>query len=333
MNKADFSVWRQALAGMPRLEQSQWQQLDLFGRWLVAVRASVLLMTFTSAALGGLLARRADAFDGGLWVLVALGLVLAHATNNLVNDWTDSATGIDKDNYFRNRYGTHVLEQGLLSRPQLLAYIIITGGIALFIGGWLVAERGGITLGLLAAGCILVLFYTWPLKHIGMGEPAVLLAWGPLMVGGCYFVVSGHWDWQVALAGTVYALGPTSVLFGKHIDKLEADTAKGVRTLPVLLGQARARRWVIGLLMVQYALLLGLIVVGYFSWYLLLVMATLKSLPAFIGVYRQPRPDQKPDDFPASVWPLWYSAFAFDHTRKFSGLLLLALLLDLVLVG
>ena len=31
--------------GIPRLNASQWNTLDLFGRWLVAIRAAVLLMT------------------------------------------------------------------------------------------------------------------------------------------------------------------------------------------------------------------------------------------------------------------------------------------------
>ena len=110
---------------------------------------------------------------------------------------------------------------------------------------------------LMAVGALLVLFYTWPLKYIGLGEPAVLAAWGPLMVGGCFYVIAGSWDWQVALLGTIYALGPTSVLFGKHIDKAGPDAAKGVRTLPVLLGPRQARIWVLAMLALQYLLVAG----------------------------------------------------------------------------
>ena len=61
------------------------------------------------------------------------------------------------------------------------------------------------------------------------------------MVGGTYYVVTGgHYDRERHLDRPAYALGPTAVLFGKHTDKLEADRAKGIRTLPVLLGE-RAR--------------------------------------------------------------------------------------------
>ena len=49
-------------------------------------------------------------------------------------------------------------------------YALLTGGVALAIGGALVAMRGGVTLELLGAGAFFVLFYTWPLKYIGLGE-------------------------------------------------------------------------------------------------------------------------------------------------------------------
>ena len=54
------------------------------------------------------------------------------------------------------------------------------------------------------------------------------------------------------LASLPYAILVTTVLFGKHIDKIEADTKKGVRTLPVILGEARAREVGPGLMIAFY---------------------------------------------------------------------------------
>ncbi len=45
----------------------------------------------------------------------------------------------------------------------------------------------------------------------------------------------------MVLASLPYALGPTTVIFGKHIDKLDADKAKGIHTLPVIIGEKAAR--------------------------------------------------------------------------------------------
>ena len=304
---------------MPKLTPAQWGELDVVARWLIATRASVLFMTFMSAALGGLLA----AADG---VFECLGLVFAHATNNLLNDYTDSRRGIDKNNYYRNQYGVHVLEDGLLSPGRFWGYVGFTGGVAVILGLWLVWARSGLTLDLMLAGAFFVLFYTWPLKYYGLGEPAVLLVWGPLMVGGTYYVMAGDWNWSVTWLSLLYALGPTSVLFGKHIDKSEMDAAKSVRTLPVILGESRARQWVIGMLALQYLGCIALVVVGISHWLLLVVLVNLPNLRRLTDAFAAPKPAQRPDEFPEAIWPLWFSAIAFDHTRKFTSLFVLSLL-------
>ena len=326
----NHSIWRKALTGMPRLSDEQWQQLDWFGRWLICIRASVLLMTFSSSALAGLLAVWFGTMHWGLWCLVTLGLCLAHATNNLINDATDYWRGVDEDQYFRNQYGVQPLTRGLLSSFQMLVLIGITGCAALGIGILLLSLRGDLVLQLLLAGCFFVLFYTWPLKKWGLGEPAVLLVWGPLMVGGCYYVVSGQWNWSVVLISLPYALGPTCVLFGKHIDKSAADAAKGVRTLPVILGEAAARRWVHWMLVLQYLMVVALVVTGAMPWPVLLILLAAKPALRMWRIYATAAPEQKPESFPASVWPLWFSAYAFAHTRVYGGALMLGLLVAIV---
>jgi 1,4-dihydroxy-2-naphthoate octaprenyltransferase len=327
----NIKTWGQALNTMPKLSPEEWQNLDIVSRWLVATRASVLFMTFMSAALGGLLAARESEVDWLAWLVCAVGLVFAHATNNLLNDYTDSRRGIDKNNYYRNQYGVHVLEDGLLSLRQFSGYVALTGGIALLLGAWLVWERSGLTLNLMLAGVFFVLFYTWPLKYYGLGEPAVLLVWGPLMVGGTYYVVTGDLNWPVTLLSLLYACGPTSVLFGKHIDKIDMDAEKKVRTLPVLLGEAQARYWVIAMLSLQYLGCAALVLSGREGWLLLAVFLNLPGLWRLIQAFRHPKPQQSPTGYPEAIWPLWFSAYAFDHTRKFTSLFFLALLVDYLL--
>ncbi len=48
-------------------------------------------------------------------------------------------------------------------------------------------------------------------------------------------------------------------------------------------------------------------------------------------VYRQPKPATPPAWYPASAWPLWFVAFAFQHNRRFGSLFLLGLIADVVL--
>jgi len=76
--------------------------------------------------MGGLLALLSGNVDVTLWSLCLIGSLLAHATNNQLNELTDSVRGIDAGNYFRRQYGTHALEDGLLDRDGLLRYIAAT---------------------------------------------------------------------------------------------------------------------------------------------------------------------------------------------------------------
>lgn len=326
----NVSMWAKAVSVIPRVSKQEWDGLDVISRWLIATRSAVLVMTFISAAIAGLLAARDGGFDLLLWLMVTVGLLFAHATNNLVNDLTDHIKGVDKDNYFRSQYGPQPLEHGLMTQRQVLLYTAVTGMIALLAGLVLVAARGEATLALLAAGAFFVLFYTWPLKYIGMGEVAVIIVWGPLMVGGGYYVITGDVSLQVLIASLPVALAATTVLFGKHIDKLDADAAKGIRTMPVLLGESRARHWTIAMFTLEYVLVGALVLSGYMSWLLLVVLAALPWYRLALIAYRAPRPAAPPAEYPPNIWPLWYAAFAFQHTRRFGGLFLLGLTADVI---
>src|SRR5260221_12366736 len=120
-------TWGRALMTIQRVDRAGWDRLDLVSKWLVASRASVLVITFISGAIAGLLAIRAGRFDPVLWILASLALLLAHATNNLLNDLTDHLKGVDQNNYFRAIYGPHALEHNLLSMRGLLAYAAFSG--------------------------------------------------------------------------------------------------------------------------------------------------------------------------------------------------------------
>ena len=173
--------------------------------------------------------------------------------------------------------------------------------------------------------------YTAPplrLKKRGLGEPDVLVVWGPLMVGGTYYSAVGHLPWQVIAASLPYGLLCTAVLMGKHVDKLPWDAAEDIHTLPVILGEARARRATQWLMAAFYAVVAVDIAVGALPWPAIIAFA---ALPAAVQAWRalgQPRPAQPPADFP--IWPLWFAAFAFLHTRRAGALLVLGLIVAAV---
>jgi 1,4-dihydroxy-2-naphthoate octaprenyltransferase len=328
----DFKMWIQALKIIPRISKEQWDTLDIVSRWLIATRSAVFVMTATSCAVGGLLAARSGLFSWSAFLVCLIGLVFAHAANNLLNDFTDHKRGIDKDNYFRSQYGPQPLEHGLLTQRQMFAYIAFSSAVAIVAGLYLIFAVGAGVLYLMLAGAFFALFYTWPLKYMGLGEPSVVLVWGPLMVGGTYFVVTGgHWSNGAVLVSLVYAMGPTTVLFGKHTDKLEADRQKGVKTLPVILGEKISRHTTIGLWIFQYLLLAGLVAGQILGWAFALVLLAVPKCVWAIKIYLHPRPTEPPAELPPNVWPLFLSAVAFVYNRLFGIIFLAALLLDVIL--
>jgi 1,4-dihydroxy-2-naphthoate octaprenyltransferase len=287
-------------------------------------------MTFLSAAIAGILAFEQGKFNLERWLLLAVGLIMAHATNNLLNDYTDYVKGVDKDNYYRAQYGPQPLVHGLMNRKELLAYAVVTGLIALGTGFILVYMSGGLSLLLLGLGAFFVLFYTYPLKYIALGEISVLIVWGPLMIGGGYYVITGEWNWNVVIASLPYALGVTGVIFGKHIDKVDMDRAKKIHTLPVLLGERASRYTVVAMLLLQYLSVTYLIITGFFTPVLLVVFLALKEFLSILPMFRRSKPLDKPKDYP-DVWPNYFVAAAFVHNRAFGVMYLLGLMIDAVL--
>ncbi|MFL7870174.1 MAG: prenyltransferase [Anaerolineales bacterium] len=324
------SMWLKALRIIPRIDKEEWQRLDILSRWLIATRAAVLIMTFLSAALAGIFAAQVGQFNFVRWLLVAVGLVLSHATNNLLNDYTDFTKGVDQDNYYRAEYGPHPLVHGLMTKRQLLTYAAVTGALAAACGIALIAMTDWNTAILMGLGVFFVLFYTWPLKYIALGELAVLIVWGPLMIGGGYYVITGSWDWNVVLGSLPYALGVTSVIFGKHIDKYQVDKTKGIHTLPVVIGERAARYILIGMLVLQYLLTAYLVVTGFFTFVMLIVVVAIPTFVRIWPVLRAPKPDEKPADYP-DVWPNYFVAAAFVHNRSFGVWFMLGLIVDTVI--
>ena len=179
-------------------------------------------------------------------------------------------------------------------------------------------------------------FYSAPplrLVSRGLGELAIFLIWGPILVAGVYTVLAKGWmdhTWLVALAGVPFGLSVVSINIGKHIDKMEDDKKKGVGTWPVRIGEKAARYVTIASLVLIYLVIVYLIFVPhYFTPVMLIVLLAGKRLLLAVGVLTKPRPQQAPEGYPS--WPTWFSAFCFYHNRMFGGLFILGLIVDTLL--
>ncbi len=333
--KIDFAMWRKALNVIPDVSKDDWDKLDVVSRWLISTRAAVLIMTFISAALAGLFALRDQSFRILPWLILTFGLIMAHAANNIFNDFTDFVRGVDKDNYYRTIYGAQPVASGLMTKRQHLTYFAVTGMLALAAGIYLLFIDGwdATIWKLLGLGAFFVLFYTWPLKGMAMGEIAVLMVWGPLMIGGGYYVLTYYWNWNVVLASLPYVLGVTTVIFGKHIDKIEVDRAKKIHTLPVLIGEKASRYSILAMMILPYLITAYLVAIKFFTPIMAIVLF---ALPTFFKVYPtllKPKPAERPVDFPDGQggWPLYFAPMGFWNNRSFGTLFMLGVLLDVVL--
>jgi len=331
----NFAMWRKALNVIPEVSKAEWDELDVISKWLISTRAAVLIMTFISAALAGLFAWRDGSFSFVPWFVLTLGLILAHASNNIFNDYTDFMKGVDKDNYFRTIYGAQPIASGLMTKRQHLTYFAVTGLLALASGLYLIFINASdpVIWILLGAGAFFVLFYTWPLKYIALGEVAVLLVWGPLMIGGGYYVLAHVWSWEVVIASLPYVLGVTTVIFGKHIDKFNIDKSKKIYTLPVVIGEKAARYSVLAMMILPYLFTFYLIATKFFTPVMLIVLF---AIPTFRQVYPallKPKPETRPEDFPDGQggWPLFFAPLSFQNNRKFGSLFMFGLLIDVAL--
>jgi 1,4-dihydroxy-2-naphthoate polyprenyltransferase len=334
--KINFAMWKTALWTLVKMDsKDEWDKLDFISKWLIATRSGVTLVTVYTCVIAGLLAWRDNYFSFIPWLILTLGLFIAHGTNNLLNDYTDFSRGVDKDNYFRTQYGVHPLVQGFWDKPTQLRWFMVSGVIAFLSGVFALfyTHFNPYVIGLFAIGALALLFYTYPLKYLGLGELAIFLIWGPIMVVGVYVVLAQGWTenvWMVALAGVPFGLSVVSINIGKHIDKMKDDKLKGVGTLPVRIGEKAARFVNISVLVVIYLVVVYLVFIPqYFTPLMLVIFFAIKRLIRAIKILSKPRPDAPPPGFP--FWPTYFSAFNFNHNRLFGGLFILALIGDTLL--
>jgi 1,4-dihydroxy-2-naphthoate octaprenyltransferase len=334
----NFAMWRKASWQLIKMDdKKEWDSLDVISKWLIATRSAVTMVTVYSCIIAGILAGRDLSQSGGkfdwlTFIIVTLGLFIAHGTNNILNDYTDYTRGVDQGYYFRTQYGVHPLVQNFWDKATSIRWFIISGVLATLAGVYALfyTNFSLTTISLFAFGAIVLLAYTYPFKYWGIGELMIFLIWGPIMITGVYFVLTGGWNWNVVLAGVPFGLSVVSINIAKHIDKSDDDRKKGVGTFPVRAGEAVARRVTQASTVLIYLVIAYLVFVPrYFTPVMLIVFLAYKEALMAIGVMNKARPAEAPKGW--DYWPVWFAGFAFNHNRKFGGYLILALIVDMLL--
>jgi 1,4-dihydroxy-2-naphthoate octaprenyltransferase len=305
-------------------------RMDWLSKWLILTRGCVFSMTLTSGLIGGLLAGTATSaqFNWFYFALAVVGILFAHATNNLINDYFDFEVGVDgSDNYARAQYAPHPIISGLVTKAHLRNVIL---GLNLFDAAvmvYLTIMRGWPVLVFALAGLFISVFYVAPpirLKKIGLGELGVVLVWGPLMIGGTYYVTVGSIEPWVLIASLPYAFLVGTVLMGKHIDKAPQDKPMGTHTLPVVIGHDAAIRVNQVISVLFYVAIIALVLAGNMTPWMLVVVFSIPKLITSLKTYTAPKPPEFADR------PLYYVGIAFYFTRTAGFWLMVGLLLNLL---
>lgn len=206
-----------------------------------------------------------------LLLLTVLGVAFAHAGSNLLNDYYDFRQGADAANRNRTPFsgGSPHLVEGTVAPRTFAALGLGALAVAALCGVLLAAivDRGvGPILWLAVAGAAGGFFYTAPpfrFSYSGMGEPVILLCFGPLPVMGAYYVQTGILSGSTFLASLPLAFLITNIIWINQFPDFEGDRAGGKRTLVVRLGPATARFGYHALAAAGFGTLILLVVSGH----------------------------------------------------------------------
>jgi 1,4-dihydroxy-2-naphthoate polyprenyltransferase len=251
--------------------------------WLVVTRAPFLTATLVPILAGAawVSARNlTQPFPWGMFVLALFGAIALHVSANTFNDYFDWRSGTDKVNnaYFMPYSGgSRSIELGLISEKRLLWVAWMALALASLAGLPFLILRGPVLLLFGLAGVFSAYYYTAPPLRLaarkGLGELLVGLNFGPLMVAGTVFALTGNLSWLDFFIGLPIGLFTTAILWINQFPDLEADALTGKINLVVILGRQRAR-WGYLLLMVAAfgSALLG-VLLGYLPESVLLMLA------------------------------------------------------------
>ncbi len=234
----------QAKAYMEALSREKGQKvapkLSFVWKAFLATRVPFLSATVIPVALGTAVARSHGHSAWWLSVIALIGASLIHLGLNMLNDVCDTASGTDEVNVNPTPYsgGSRVIQYGLVSRKEMLAWSIAFLSAGAGLGLVLAWIRGPVLLLLGVAGLFLAVFYSAPpirLSQRGLGEAAVALGFGPIVVEGSYYVAARSLSWEAFYAAMPVAILVMLILYVNEIPDRKADAATGKRTLAVRL--------------------------------------------------------------------------------------------------
>jgi len=252
--------------------------------WFLETRPQFLLLSVVLAFLGTSIAWYDGYFHFGYAVLAFLGLLLAHISVNVLNDYFDYRSGIDlatKRTPFSG--GSGILPASLLKPGQVLWLGLISLLLAVPIGVYFVVLRGWLLLPLLLVAALCVLLYTPFILRLRWPEWAPGLGMGFLPVLGVYFVQTGDYNLPLLIAAVPSGILVHNLLLLNEFPDVDADKKASRKTLPIIIGRKKAGVVYSVLTVVIYLWIIGGVVVGKMPPLSLIALLTLPLAIKAIG--------------------------------------------------
>lgn len=217
--------------------------------WFDAARPKTLPLALVSIFTGSALAFSSGHFSLPVALLALLTATLLQILSNLANDYGDAVKGTDNE----KRLGPmRAIQSGEVSLADMKRAIVINIALTIIAGLALVfyaldsleSILAFIGLGVLAM--MAAIAYTVgnkPYGYVGLGDLSVFLFFGLLGVSGTYFLHTGHIEWSLFLPSLGCGLMAVAVLNVNNMRDIENDAECGKRTVPVRLGQQRAKTY------------------------------------------------------------------------------------------
>jgi len=256
-------------------------RLSLFWLALRTTRLPFLTATAVPVLLGIAVAASDGAFTWWTALLTLIGGSLAHLAINVTNDVFDTLSGADDANTTPTMYsgGSRVAVYDLVTIRGLAWLALALFGGAAAIGLALVAITGSMTLLWIGvAGIAVGIAYTAPplkLVYRGLGEIAVAIGFGPIMLLGAYVVQTGRLAWEPFVLSLVPGILIALILFVNEIPDRRSDAEAGKRTLPVRFAPDIVRTGYLVAAILAFGVIAGGAAVGLLPWPTLVALVAL----------------------------------------------------------
>ena len=170
-------------------------------------------------------------------ILAILGSSLVHMATNLIDDYFDYKILIKDENFINSAQNCKCLylKTGQATVKELKIAILTFLGIAAVIGGILFFTSGYYVALLALIGLVVALTYQ-KLSLKGLGEVAIIIAYGPLLYEGIYYVMTSHFSLEVLLLSLACAMFTNTILYAHMLMDFDGDECSHKKTLCRYLG-------------------------------------------------------------------------------------------------